>query len=131
MDQKLLAFIARYLGAANSGTNSVNSGQCVGLVELWCDWIGHPRIAGNAKDMLGLADAAHYEIIANGPVNYPPAGAIVVWGDTWGEGFGHCAIALAATSMRLVVFEQNDPVGWPPLVATHSFGGVIGWAIPK
>lgn len=131
MEKELLAFISRYLGRANSGTNSVNSGQCVGLVEIWLDSIGQPRIAGNAKDMLALADPARYAVIANGPVNFPPAGAVVVWGETWGEGFGHCAIAVAATSMRLVVFEQNDPVGWPPLVATHSYGGVAGWAVPR
>lgn len=130
MEKELLHFISRYLGAANTGTNPINSGQCVGLVEVWADTIKHPRIAGNAKDMLDLADRQHYEIVANGPSNFPPPGAVVVWGDTWGEGYGHCAIAVAATSMRLVVYEQNDPNGWPPLVATHSYGGVIGWAVP-
>lgn len=131
MEQRLLDFISRYLGKGNTGTNSVNSGQCVGLVEVWVDTITHPRIAGNAKDLLANADPQHYTIVQNGPSNFPPPGAIVVWGPSWGEGYGHCAVAVAGSPLQLVVFEQNDPAGYPPLVATHSYSGVLGWAVPK
>lgn len=131
MADKLLAFIEKYLGVPNTGTNPVNDGQCVGLIEVWADTLSHPRIAGNARDLLKYADPAHYAVVFNLPTNFPPAGAIVVWSAAWGNGFGHCAVVVAATPMELVVFEQNDPEGVAPNVATHSYANIVGWAIPR
>ena len=77
------------------------------------------------------ADSSHYSIVENGPTNYPPAGAIICWGSTWGGGYGHTAVVLAATPDEFVAFEQNNPEGSPPLVATHTYSGVAGWIILK
>jgi len=131
MRADLLAFVEKYLGHAGSGDTPENKGQCVGLVELWCDACGTPHIPGNAVDLLALADPAHYLRIANGPTNYPAAGDIVCWDASWGAGYGHCAVVLAASPMQLAVFEQNDPEGASPLVATHSYGGVAGWLVMR
>ncbi len=131
MDTALLAFVQKYLGHANTGDTPGNMGQCVGLVEVWIDVNKHPHIAGNAVDLLDNADLAHYQLFRNGPTNFPPAGAIVCWDGSWGAGYGHCAVVLAANSMQLVVAEQNDPEGAAPLVATHSYGGVAGWLVFK
>jgi hypothetical protein len=131
MHADLLSFINKYLGKAGSGDTPGNRGQCVGLVELWCDVNGTPHIPGNAVDLLGDADGAHYDKVANGPHNFPPAGAIICWDGSWGGGFGHTAVVVAASPMQVVVFEQNDPEGAAPLVATHSYGGVQGWLILK
>ena len=127
MAEALLAFLLAYLGKAGSGDTPGNRGQCVGLVELWCDLHQKPHIAGNAVDLLANADPAAYVRTANGPRNYPPPGAIVCWDATWGAGYGHTAVVVAASPMQLVVFEQNDPEGAGPLVSTHSYGGVAGW----
>ena len=127
MDAALLAFLQMYLGRANAGDTPENAGQCVGLVEVWIDVNKHPHIFGNAVDLLANADRAHYTVTANGPANFPPLGAIVCWDGSWGGGYGHTAIVLAANARQLVVFEQNDPEGAAPLVATHSYGGVAGW----
>lgn len=127
MDAALLAFINKYLGVAGTGTTSANSGQCVGLIEEWILANAHPVIWGNAVDLLANADPTHYVVTKNGPTNCPPAGAILCWDGSWGAGYGHTAIVVAATSMQVVVFEQNDPDGASPLVATHSYGGVAGW----
>ena len=129
MKYDLLKFLQAYLGKANSGDTPGNRGQCVGLIELWADANGAPHIAGNAVDLLANADRNAYAMIANGPSNYPPAGAIVCWDGSWGAGYGHTAIVMAANVMQLVVFEQNDPTGAAPLAATHSYGGVAGWLI--
>ena len=123
----VLTFVQSFLGKAGTGTNAANSGQCVGLVERWVTLNDHPAIPGNAVDLYANADAGSYAKTPNGPVNYPPKGAIVCWDGTWGGGYGHCAVVLAANAMQLVVFEQNDPEGAAPLVATHSYGGVSGW----
>ena len=123
----LASFISKYLGKANSGDNQANAGQCVGLIELWLDANGKPHIWGNAKDLLNNADLKAFKVVHNNPTNVPPAGAIVCWDYTWGAGDGHTAIVVAANSMHLAVFEQNNPTGHAPLVATHDYSGVLGW----
>lgn len=128
---QLLTFLQNYLGVPNTGDTPGNKGQCVGLVEVWIDRLNHPHIVGNAVDLMANADRKSYTVVQNNPNNYPPAGAIVCWDGSWGGGYGHTAIVLAATSMQLAVFEQNDPDGAAPLVATHSYDGVAGWLIFK
>jgi len=127
MEATLLAFVRSYLGKAGTGDTPGNRGQCVGLIEVWLDRHNLPHIWGNAKDLLANAPPAVYTVVQNGPVNYPSCGDVVVWDASWGGGYGHTAVAIAATSMQLVVFEQNDPDGAPPLVATHGYEGVAGW----
>ena len=124
---KLLPWVAKTLDVANTGDNPVNRGQCVGLVEAWLDVLGKPHIPGNAKDLLDGADHKVYKVTANLPSNFPQPGAIIVWGGSWGGGYGHTAVVLAANVNHVVTFEQNDPTGSPPLVATHNYSGVIGW----
>lgn len=123
----LVAFIQGYIGVPNTGDTAGNLGQCVGLVEKWLDANGKPHIWGNAVDLPKNAAHPPYTYTANGPSNYPPPGAIVCWDASWGAGAGHTAIVVLATPMHLVVFEQNDPDGSPPLVATHGYTGVQGW----
>lgn len=120
-------FIRTFLGVTGSGDTPGNKGQCVGLVEVWLTANGKPRIAGNAKDLLANAPRPPYKMTVNGPTNYPPPGAVICWDDSWGAGYGHTAIVVASNSNKVVVFEQNDPTGAAPLVATHSYAGVVGW----
>jgi surface antigen len=120
-------FISAYLGVGNVGENPVNRGQCVGLVEVWLTANKKPHIAGNAKDLLANADLKDYKTFHNGPTNLPPPGAIVCWDGSWGAGYGHTAVVIAANANRLAVLEQNDPTGAPCVVATHGYQGVLGW----
>jgi len=129
MNKTLMDFIQRYFYKENTGDTDVNRGQCVGLIEVWVDEHTAKHIPGNAKDLLDGARNLGYQVTYNGPDNYPPPGAIVVWDGTWGGGYGHTAIAVAADSMHLAVFEQNDPDGYPPLLATHDYSGVAGWIV--
>ena len=123
----LATFISQYLGKANTGENPVNRGQCVGLIEVWLTANGKPHIPGNAVDLLANADPKVYKKTVNIPTNVPPPGAIVCWNGTWGGGYGHTAVVVAANVLQLVVFEQNDPFSAPPVVATHSYNGIQGW----
>jgi surface antigen len=131
MLEKLIAFIAQYLGAKGTGTTAQNAGQCVGLIERWLGVLGVGPIWGNAADLMKNADPRYYTVVPNRPDNYPPAGAVVCWGTTWGTGYGHTAVVIAATASALAVFEQNDPLGRYPSVATHDYDGVMGWIIVK
>jgi surface antigen len=123
----LAKFIGQYLGVANTGENPVNRGQCVGLIEVWLTANKKPHIPGNAVDLLANADLKVYKKFGNTPTNIPLVGAVVCWNATWGGGYGHTAVVVAANVNQLVVFEQNDPTGAPPVVATHNYNGVAGW----
>lgn len=123
----ILDFVAKYLDQAGTGDTPENRGQCVGLVEVWLDTNMRPHIWGNAVDLLVNADLKTYRVYKNAPSNYPVWGDIVVWDGSWGAGYGHTGVVLAATPMRLVVFEQNNPEGHAPQVLTHDYAGVSGW----
>lgn len=127
MTADLASFIGRYLCVPNSGTSPANKGQCVGLIELWLYANSQPPIWANAVDILSHADPHHFIVTPNSPANFPPPGSIVCWDKSWGNGFGHTAVVVAANAMHLAVFEQNDPTGAAPLVATHGYQGVQGW----
>lgn len=123
----LVQFLGQFLDKPGVGTNDANAGQCVGLVERWLAASGRRSVTGNAVDLLANAPKADLKVIYNTPINSPAPGDIVCWDGTWGNGYGHCAVVIAATDMKLVVFEQNDPAGSPPTVATHDYTGVAGW----
>jgi surface antigen len=123
----LIRFIALYFGIAFTGDTPENKGQCVGLVERWLDMNLKVHIWGDACNLLVNADKSVYKVTDNTPLNYPPLGAIVVWDASWGAGHGHCAIVVAANASRMAVFEENNPLGYPPVLATHGYSGVLGW----
>lgn len=125
-------FISKYKGLTGQGNTPQNMGQCVGLVSLWQDNLGAPHEYGNAKDLLNDADTALFDVIENSPTDFPVAGDIIVWGDTWGNGVGHCAIDVTADVNSFTSFEQNDATGVDPNgaceVLTHpDYSGVLGW----
>jgi hypothetical protein len=123
----LADFMHKYLGLGNVGENPINRGQCVGLIEVWLTSQGKPHIDGNAVGLMANALRTVYKVTNNAPDNYPQPGDIVCWDKTWGGGFGHTAVVVAANSMFLAVFEQNDPEGYVCTVATHGYSGVAGW----
>lgn len=123
----LISFIKLWFAHFQTGDTAENKGQCVGLVESWLDANSKPHIWGDACELLQVADRKVYKVYYNTTFNFPPLGAIVVWDATWGAGHGHCAIAVAADSMHLAVFEQNNPAFSPPVLATHGYSGVLGW----
>lgn len=107
-------------------------GQCVDLCENWIMALGGSRTWANAVDLLRVAPASEWDIVQNSPTNYPPEGAVVVWGPYAPLDIGpmgHCAIALRADGSRLEVFEQNFPEGAPCGVGRRRYGGVVGWMV--
>lgn len=123
----LATFIDAYFDVPNTGNTPENRGQCVGLVEVWISANKAPHIVGNAVDLLNNADPKSYIRILNNPTNYPFPGDVLCWNASWGSGFGHTAVVVAANGNRVGVFEQNDPDGSPPALATHDYSGVAGW----
>jgi len=117
----LLSWASRVLGS------TIGDGQCVALSEAWLANCGKPHIWGNAVDLLANAPANQYRVVPNQPNNAPSPGDVLVWDGSWGGGFGHTAVVLAANANEAAVIEQNDPTGRPAVIATHGYGGVKGW----
>lgn len=131
LSQRLSAFIRKYGAVPNVGDTPINRGQCVGLVQQWIDTLALPHVWGNAKDLLANAPVSSYRIFHNSPTNYPSPGDIVVWGESWGGGYGHTGIAVTGHVMDFTAFEQNDPPGSAPRLKVYSYDGVIGWLRPR
>lgn len=127
---RLAAFVKHYQGQAGVGDTPENRGQCVGLVEQWIDANGLPHVWGNAEDLLRYAPLASYQVVNNLPTNYPAPGDIVVWGESWGGGYGHTGVCIKAAVMELTVFQQNDPEGSTPHAKVYTYSGVLGWLHP-
>ena len=128
-----------YFGKTGVGNTPQNKGQCVGLVSVYQDALGAPHEFGNAKDLLNDADTALFEVVMNNPNDYnqfPPTGAIMVWGSTWGGGFGHCGIVVLANGYSFTTFEQNDitsvdNTGACEILNHADYSGVLGWLVFK
>lgn len=108
-----------------------DKGQCTAVAHEWEKRCNSPIVYGNAKDTYANA-GGEYEKTPNRPDNFPPGGAIVVWGGTWGGGYGHTAVALDGANTRTFkALSQNDPTGTNVQVKTYSYSGVTGWFVPK
>lgn len=108
--------------------------QCMDLVNFWAKYLGLPSFWGNAID-LARQGSTRWAWVANTPTGVPPAGAVVVWGQSTKAGTtaaGHTGIALTgATGSFFESFDQNWPTGSPCHVVKHSYDGVLGWLVPQ
>lgn len=130
-------FINTYYWQLNVGDTPENIGQCTGLCEKWLDnlTLNQPHLFGNAKNLLANADPNKFVKVINDPTNYdqfPPVEAIMVFGEAWGNGYGHCGLVVAANGYRFCLFDQNNPLGSrPKLTNFPNYSGVLGWFYPK
>lgn len=137
MEQTLLQFLNTYFGQKDVGDTPENKNQCVGLCEVWLDTLGvnTPHIWGNAKDLLTNAPTDKFEVVTNDPNDYnqfPPVGAILVFGKEYGNGYGHCGIVLRANGYTFSLFDANNPVGSTPTITNyHNYAAVLGWFYKK
>lgn len=132
MDSKLNQFVNTYTGIL-CGDTPQNKGQCVGLSELWMDELGlnNPHEYGNACDLLTNANTNNFDVIYNTPSGFPFKGDVMVWGKSWGAGYGHTGVIVTADINSFNCFEQNNPEGHAPQINGHSnYNGVLGWLHP-
>lgn len=111
-----------------------DGGQCVDVVNLWCIQVGAAHIYANAVDMLRAASPADWSVVMNTPTNAPTPGDVIVWHANASQGvgiYGHCAVALVASTHALVVLEQDWPYGAPSRWGSHPYDGVVGWLVRK
>lgn len=125
----VLSFASGTLGHRVTSPGGLG-GQCVDLVDLYLlQELGKPQVQLNAVDWVGI-QIPGMEWVKNEPNNYPPIGAIVVWGRYAPHAigvYGHVAVALVADGLYLVSLDQNWPEGAPVSLRMHDYGGVLGW----
>lgn len=90
-------------------------------------------ITGNAVDV-GNQRLPGWRWVENGPVNFPPPGALVVWhanAPRAGTGaFGHIAVVLTADPRVLLTLDQNWGGANFCRTVLHTYDGVWGWHVP-
>lgn len=127
-----LDFILNNLGHRLTAAGGLG-GQCVDGVNVYLhDVFATGPIYANAVDWVHAA-LPGWAWVPNGPTNFPPYGAIVVWGPAPQVGvsvFGHVAVALRADAQVLLSVDQHWPEGAPLSVVAHTYPGVRGWWVP-
>lgn len=140
MQEKLATFIAETTGkVVDYDGVAANAGQCVQLVEIWCQALGTPVEWHNAADWFydyGGAFAASWDKVTNDPSNpnqTPLPGDIVVFSKSLpgSSGYGHIDIFVRnITTTTWVGFDSNWS-GKQAQQITHNWSYVLGWFTPK
>ncbi len=123
----------QYNGQPNVGDTPGNKGQCVGLIEVWTDYLGLPHTWGDADQLFANADPFYFDKIVNTPTAIPTTGDIIVWTSEFNGGVGHTGVATGKNTNAgfVEVFEQNDPLGSPCHIKLYNYAYIQGWIRPK
>lgn len=95
------------------------------------DVIGAPRLGGNAIDLMRNPQPRFYNYVKNTPLYVPPKGAIAVWNQRLGNGYGHAAIVLTANVVMFTSIDQNYPPGSTVHEQWHNYTNVDGFLVVK
>lgn len=125
----------KYMWQTYVGTNASDKGQCVGFFnKVVQDKTGvlYPiQGANGAKDIL-TAKNTRTDLcvqVKNDPKNpnqLPSVGDWVIWGSTWGNGFGHISCVESVSVTGFTGIEQNFTANTVTR-QQHNWTGVIGW----
>lgn len=125
-------FFAKYNGVGSVGDTPENTGQCVGLIEVWTDYLGLPHTWGNADDLLNDADPNSFSIILNSASNVPQIGDVIVFSGNFNKSVGHTGISTGVgDASTFEMFQQNDPLGSVCHNRTYNYQYVLGWMRAK
>lgn len=125
----------KYMWKTFVGTNASDKGQCVGLFnKVVQDTTGvlYPiQGANGAKDILTASNTRPDLCVQvkNDPKNpnqLPSVGDAVIWGSTWGNGFGHVSFVESVSTVAFTGIEQNFTANTVTR-QQHNWSGVIGW----
>lgn len=128
---RILSFAASVLGRRVQAPGGLG-GECVDLANLYLSQVWSlPHVWSNAVDWKQIR-LPGWSWTDNKATNHPPAGSLVVWGQSKQAGTGpngHIAIALYSEVMYLTTLDQNWLVEAVSL-NLHNYSGVLGWHSP-
>jgi len=130
-DREIDAFVARWKGKGID-FDGVYGYQCMDLYqqynkEVW----GEPQVPAGYAQWVWTKDLypkQRYVKIARVDGAIPRKGDVVLWKS--GNGAGHVAICVSATSSGFTSLDQNWPVGGLPQLIKHDYKDVLGWLRP-
>jgi mannosyl-glycoprotein endo-beta-N-acetylglucosaminidase len=124
-------FVKTYKGK-RPDYDGVYGAQCVDLIKLYATKVvGSPALKGNAVDLARNPYPADYGYQWNSPFYIPQPGAIAIWNEKVGEGYGHAAVILEAHLMWFRSLDLNWPKGSAVQEVRHSYKNVKGFLLPK
>lgn len=124
-------FRTKYLGQKVE-FDGIYEYQCVDLVKQFCkDVLNTPPIIGNAIDYNKNPLPQYFEYFINHLWYVPPRGAIAVWNEKVGAGFGHVSIVLTSNIMKFVSLDQNWPKDAPVTEVEHNYTNVSGFLVKR
>jgi hypothetical protein len=135
MRDKLNLFVENTQGEFQEVSSKSAIYQCMDLAYEWIFCLGFPKAtiqnlyAYEVFTKPKQITFDYFELIPNTPDGFPIDGDLVVW--KGGEA-GHIAIALSgSTKDRLLIYEQNNPLGTNPHIQERSYKNVLGWLRPR
>lgn len=135
MRDKLNLFVENTQGEFQEVSSKSEIYQCMDLAYEWIFCLGFPKstiqhtYAFEVFTKPTEATKEYFDLITNTPDFVPQDGDIAVW--KGGEA-GHIAICLSgSTKSKLLVFEQNNPLGSNAHISERTYTNVLGFLRPK
>ena len=134
MNDKLIRFIDNLNGQWIEVSDRTNSSQCMDLVYAFIFCLDIPKAtiqhlyAYQAYTEATDFTRQYFDLIPNLIDTVPQAGDLVVWKSGT---YGHIAIVIEATQLKMKVFEQNKPLGSNAHVADETYTNCLGFLRPK
>lgn len=132
----MLEGATKYLGQMWVGTNEYDKGECVGLwnkVVLDVSGLLYPlQGAQGAKDLMTCTNTRPDLFLRiwndpNDPNQLPAVGDWMIWGSSWGAGYGHVACVKTVNQSGFTAIEQNYNYNHKVTEQSHNWNGIIGW----
>lgn len=124
-------FINKYKGKKIDWDGQFGA-QCVDLYRFYVKEVWGksqtPGVGGASQIFDSLKPADFYKE-RNTPAGIPKPGDVITWDENYTK-HGHVGVVVSADVKSITVFEQNNPLGGPCQIGTHSYNHIIGWFRP-
>jgi len=137
MKEKLNLFVSNVNGQFIEVSYREAIYQCMDLAYLWTFVLDIPKSAIQHQYAYEVYTGAnettkgYFDIIKNETETIPQEGDLVIWNKTSSNSAGHIAIVIEATQSKMLVFEQNNPLGTNAHIQERGYTNCLGFLRPK